>query len=225
MTNICLMTIKIPLTLFFLVALAPISTCSAQTTVQTIALFSGKAMLSVNGKKAKIIEEGQTYEGVRLISANTDQIEVELDGRRETLTLNSTVILSDSLGTQVPPATSVQVWADQDGFFRSDGEINGRGIEFLVDTGASMVVLSGEQADRIGLEYRDGLRTFAATASGTSPMYAIQLDNISFGGIELNNINAGVIEGSFPIIPLLGMTFLNRLDMTRSGNLMELKKR
>ena len=56
-------------------------------------------------------------------------------------------------------------------------------------------------------------------------MYAIRLEQISFAGIELNNINAGVIEGAFPLVPLLGMTFLNHLDMNRSGNRMELKKR
>lgn len=197
----------------------------AETTVQTIALFDGKAMLSVNGKKAKIIKEGQTYQGVRLISADTDRAEIELDGKREIISLNSTVILSDTLGTKVPPKKSTQLWADDQGFFRAEGEIDGAALEFLVDTGANLVVLSSDQADRIGLEYKNGTQTYAATASGTSPMYAIQLNQISFGGIELNNINAGIIEGAFPLVPLLGMTFLSRLDMTRSGNMMELKKR
>ena len=197
----------------------------AQITLQTIALFEGKAMLSVNGKKAKIIQVGQTYEGVRLISADTEQIEVEFDGKREVLTLQSSVILTESLGTEAPPKTSTLVWADADGFFRSNGQVNGRNLEFLVDTGANLVVLSSEQANRIGLEYKNGTQTVAATASGTSPMYAIRLEQISFAGIELNNINAGVIEGAFPLVPLLGMTFLNHLDMNRSGNRMELKKR
>ncbi|MBX2849512.1 MAG: TIGR02281 family clan AA aspartic protease [Acidiferrobacterales bacterium] len=197
----------------------------AETAVQTIALFDGKAMLSVNGKKAKIIKTGESYEGVRLISSNTDQAVIEVDGERQTLGLNSAIVLTDSLGTKVAPKETSQIWADANGFFRAPGSINGAPLEFLVDTGANLVVLSGDHADRIGLEYRDGVRTYAATASGTSPMYAIRLDQIAFDGLELNNINAGVIEGAFPIIPLLGMTFLSRVDMTRSGNMMELKKR
>ena len=196
-----------------------------ETTIQTIALFDGKAMLSINGKKAKIIKQGETYLGVRLIQSNTDEALVEFDGKRETLLLNSAVTLTDSLGTKVPPKESTQIWADGDGFFRATGSINGAPLRFLVDTGANLVVLSGDEADRIGLEYKNGTRTYAATASGTSPMYAIRLNQISFDGIELNNINAGVIEGPFPMIPLLGMTFLSRLDMNRSGNIMELKKR
>ena len=196
-----------------------------ETTIQTIALFDGKAMLSINGKKAKIIKQGETYLGVRLIQSNTDEALVEFDGKRETLLLNSAVTLTDSLGTKVPPKEVTQIWADGDGFFRATGSINGAPLRFLVDTGANLVVLSGDEADRIGLEYKNGTKTFAATASGTSPMYAIRINQISFDGIELNNINAGVIEGPFPITPLLGMTFLSRLDMNRSGNVMELKKR
>ena len=129
---------------------------SAETAVQSIALFDGKAMLSINGKKAKIINEGETYEGVRLINSNTEKAEVEFDGKRETIYLNGTVILLDSLGTKVEPKESTQIWADASGFFRSVGAINGEPLDFLVDTGANLVVLSSDQADiglRVNFEY------------------------------------------------------------------------
>ena len=197
----------------------------AQTNVKTIALFNDKAMLSVNGKKAKIIKKGESYKGVRLLSSNTNQAVIEIDGEKETLTLNSTISLSESLSTTIKPKTSIELWADENGFFSSNGEINGRALNFLVDTGANLVVLSSEQANQIGLEYKNGTPSYAATASGTTPMYAIQIAEMSFGGIKLTNIDAGVIEGSFPIIPLLGMSFLSQLDMTRVGNKMEFKTR
>jgi len=148
-----------------------------QTSIHVIALFDGKAMFSINGKKPKIIKQGNTYEGITLLSSTTKQAKVEMDG-----------------------------------------------IDFLVDTGANMVALSSDQANRIGLNYKDGVRTYATTASGTAPMYLVELDRISLKGIELNNINAGVIEGSYPVIPLLGMTFLSRLNMERKGNMMTLEK-
>ncbi len=199
---------------------------SAQTSVTAIALFKDRAMLSVNGQKAKIIRAGSTLSGVKLISATTDGAVIEIDGKRETLQLNSTTVISDELGAFDRRGDAVvEIPLDEFGFFQSLGTINGRSIKFLVDTGASLVVLSSQQADSLGLRYRDGRRGIASTASGTAPMYNINLDRISVGGIMLNNVEAGVIEGGFPEKPLLGMTFLNQVDMTRSGNLMTLKER
>jgi aspartyl protease family protein len=197
-----------------------------QTSVHAVALFNGKAMLSIDGGRAKIIQVGQTLKGVKLLAADTSEATVEINGKRELLTLNSTVLLSGTLGASAPAnSDSLQLWADERGFFRSGGAINGRQLEFLVDTGANLVVLSSVQANRIGLEYRNGIRGMASTASGTAPMYVIEAREVSLGGIQLDSIEAGVIEGNFPEIPLLGMSFLERVDMNRSGNMMVLKKR
>lgn len=198
----------------------------ADTSVQAIALFNGKAMLSVNGHKAKIIAAGDAYKGVKLIESSTEQAIIEVDGQRETLVLSSTVQLTKSLATKPaePDGGTVQIWADGNGFFRSDGAINGEPLEFLVDTGANLVVLNSRHADRIGLEYQDGLQTFAVTASGNTPMYVIEVEQISIEGIVLRNIQAGVIVGGYPLVPLLGMSFLEQLNMNRVGNVMELKK-
>ena len=211
--------------LILLVGISLFTPSYAQTTVQAIALFNNKAMLSVDGGKAKIIKKGDSYKGVRLLSSNTDQAVVEIDGKKEVLTLNSTVSLPEDLDTKIKPKASIQLLADKDGFFRSHGEINGHSLNFLIDTGANLVVLSSDQANRIGLEYRNGTLSYAVTASGTTPMYAIQIPEISLGTLELTNIKAGVIEGSFPVVPLLGMTFLSKLNMTRNGGIMKLTKR
>ena len=199
----------------------------AETSVQTIALFKDRAMVSINGKKAKIINRGQTYLGVKLIESNTDQAVVEVNGKREILTLNGTILLSSSLAAKPLNNASavVQLWADSNGFFQSRGMINGRSLKFLVDTGANLVVLNSQQADRIQLDYKNGRRAMATTASGQAQMYLVEIDNISFETIELNNILVGVIVGAYPTTPLLGMSFLKKVDMKRSGDLMELKKR
>lgn len=198
-----------------------------QLSVHAVALFNGKAMLSVDGGRAKIIAEGQSLKGVKLLSASTSEATVEVNGKREVLTLNSTVLLSGSLGASAPASSgdSLQLWSDESGFFRSAGAINGRELEFLVDTGANLVVLSSRHANRIGLEYRNGVRGVASTASGRAPMWIIEAREVSLGGISLDSIEAGVIEGNYPEIPLLGMSFLERVDMNRSGNMMVLKKR
>ena len=210
----------------FLMLLMVATTASA-TSVTAIALFKDRAMLSVDGSKAKIVKAGSTYKGVTLISSNTSEAVVEVNGQRDTLTLNGTATLTKSLGA--PPGAgygkTITLYVNGRGFFESNGTIDGRNIGFLIDTGANIVVLSSRDADRIGLEYRDGVRSMASTASGTAPMFAIVLREVSLGGITLNNIQAGVIEGNFPEKPLLGMSFLNRLDMNRQGNAMELKLR
>lgn len=204
------------------------NTVQAQVnSVKAIALFEGRAMLSVNNDKPKIVHVGKEYKGVKLVRSNTSEAVISVNGRSETLTLNSTTTLDHVLGgtPSSEVSNSVTLYVDERGFFETDGKVNGRPIRFLVDTGANLVVLSSEQANRIGLEYESGTRTYASTASGTAPMYHFEIDQISIGGINLYNIGAGVIEGSYPQQPLLGMTFLGRLDMNRSGNTMTLKRR
>ncbi len=195
--------------------------------IHAVALFNDKAMLSINGGKAKIIKNGETLSGVTLISASTKEAVVEVNGQREILTLNSAITLAGSVSGQQQPSgdEGVQLWADDLGFFRSTGSINGQQMEFLVDTGANLVVLSSSLANRLGIEYRNGQRGTATTASGLASMYIIEAREVRFDKIVLNSITTGVVEGDYPLVPLLGMSFLERVDMNRSGNMMVLKKR
>jgi len=195
--------------------------------VSVIALFDGRAMIVVDDSKAKIVRAGSSHRGVKLISSNTDEAIVEVDGLRQSLTLDGTAVLSQPLGDKPASsyASSVTIFENAQGFFEHPGQVNGKGLKFLIDTGANLVVLSSNQADRAGIEYRDGDKLFASTASGTAPMFMITLDEVSLGGIVLKNIETGVIIGDFPQKPLLGMTFLSKVDMTRVGNKMVLKRR
>lgn len=211
---------------FSLFASLVIGSQAEAKTVAVIALFNDRAMLSVDGKKAKIIRSGSSYQGVKVISSNTSEAVVEVEGKRRTLTLNSTAVLGETLSVSPQStATSIVLYENEIGFFESSGQVNGRTIRFLVDTGANIVVFNSVDATRLGLNYLSGEKSFASTASGVAPMYSINVDSISVGGLALKGIRVGVIEGSFPEIPLLGMTFLSRLDMNRSGQTMVLKKR
>lgn len=198
---------------------------SQETTVHAVALFNGRVMLSVNGGKAKIVKVGDTYKSVKVIAANTEQATIKLNGKTEVLRLNGTVFLSQKLGTKSSGSKkSIRLWADDDGFFRADGQVNDSSVEFLVDTGANLVVMSSRQADSIGLGYRSGQLGMAETASGRAQMFVVQLDQVSIQGLQLEDIEAGVVIGSFPKIPLLGMTFLDKLEMQRRGDVMTLSK-
>jgi aspartyl protease family protein len=63
-----------------------------------------------------------------------------------------------------------------------------------------------------------------STASGPAGVYGIKLDRVRIGAIELNNVDAVVVEQGLAIA-LLGMTFLNRVEMQRDGSTMTLTRR
>lgn len=202
----------------------------AVETVSAIALFNDRAMLSLDGEKARIYKVGERVDNFVLISSNTSSAVIEIAGKRRPLTLNSGTILSKSLGTQVNrvgPA-SLEIKVDANGFFEVPGELDGEDLSFVVDTGANLVVLSSDEANRIDLDYEQGARTIASTASGNAPMYLVLVDGLSIGRglnrIELDDIQVGVIEGRFPEKPLLGMSFLSRLAMQREGDTMVLSE-
>jgi len=194
-----------------------------------LALFEGKAMLYIDGERRLLSEGDVSPEGVKLISANPQAAVVEIGGRREDLRLG---IATTFVDTDEPPAEDatigsekVSVWADPSGFFHVDGMINDFPVRFLVDTGATTVAISSDLAARIGLDLSRGRRGVASTAGGVAQMVGVSLDSVSVGDITLQDVNAGVIMGSFPETPLLGMSFLGQLDMVREGNRMELRRR
>lgn len=188
--------------------------------VVVIALMQNKAILRVDGKQ-HVLAAGQTSpEGVKLISADTDVAVVEIDGHREQLPLQ----VVTGMGRGRGPAR-VTLWQGDGGFFYTDGEINGRTVHFLVDTGADSIALSTQEADRIGLDYRSGRRSIARTASGTAPMYHVKLNQVTVGDITLYDVDAAIVLGSYPETPLLGNSFLGQLEMKREGDKMELIQR
>jgi aspartyl protease family protein len=118
----------------------------------------------------------------------------------------------------------VTLSADAGGMFVSEGAINGTPVRFVVDTGASSIALPGREAQRLGIDYRRGPQVVMNTANGVVPAYRVMLDRVKLGGIELNAVEGVVIEQGLDIT-LLGMSFLNRLEMKRDGQTMTLTRR
>ena len=99
-----------------------------------------------------------------------------------------------------------------DGHFVAKSKVNGRNVNFIVDTGASSVVLKQEDAVRIGIDTK-GLRYAipVQTANGTSFAARIRLKSIQIGNISENNVEALIARPGLLHQSLLGMTFLSRL--------------
>jgi aspartyl protease family protein len=192
------------------------------TDVQVIGLGEDKAVLVIDGGKPRTLRAGQSSpEGVKLISADSRQAVVEINGRRETLALGRTI----SAAGVTADTPSVMLMADGRGHFIANGQLNGAPIKMMVDTGASLVVLSSADARRLGISYLQGEKSFANTASGIAPFYRINLHTVKIGAITVHQVDAGVMEGSFPQMPLLGMSFLNRVEMHRDGTRMTLTRK
>jgi aspartyl protease family protein len=213
------LSVLTPLAAVFLASAAP-----AADPVQVLGLFKDRAVIQV-GAQQRLLRAGETSpEGVTLISASPREAVLEVAGERGTYALGSRISTAFASAEDRGPA--VQLWPGTDGMYTASGSINGLPVTFLVDTGATKVALNANLAKRLGIDYRVvGKPSMAATASGVVQSYDVVLQRVTVGEIELSGIEAGVIDGPHPREALLGMSFLQRLDMTRKGRLLELRKR
>lgn len=209
------------------------SAVSAQDGVQLVVTGSDRAIIILDGERLVLKAGEPSHPRVLLKEADSDRALIMLDGKPVELDPNRVAapILVDPDGADTTTNTAdsasdvVTLWADRSGMFMVRGTVNRRSTRFLVDTGADTVTFSSQQADQLGLDYEDGERGLASTASGVAPLKRVVLDRISIGGIDMRNIEANVILGAFPDVPLLGGSFLNKLSMVREGKKMELRKR
>ena len=200
--------------------------CAAAADIQVIALTNGKATIVVDGGKPRTLAAGQsTPEGVRLISATSDNAVLDVQGQRRTLALGTSYRVSTtSEATSV--GSKVVLSADTQGHFLVSGLVNGAAsVRFLVDTGASVVSISAEDARRAGINYLTGERALTQTASGIVAVFRVKLDTLKVGDITLYNVDAAVHTGGHLPIGLLGMSFLNRMEMKRDGAMLTLTRR
>ena len=194
----------------------------ATPSVRVLALFPGKAMLEIDGKR-KVLAAGSAESGVRLVSSTTAEAVVEIDGRRETLVLGTAVAATYAR----PERREVRILKDdrRDGYF-VDGLINGQPVRFLVDTGATSIAMSERHAARLGISHRvDGTRVGVGTASGRAVGHRVRLREVSVGGMRLNDIRAVVIDGDSPVHVLLGMNVLGEFELEQRENLLILRSR
>lgn len=209
--------------LFALVMTFFASQTLAETRLNVVGLFSGKALVSINGSAPQTIGAGQTKNGVKLISADSESATFMVEGKRQTLKMGQAASVAGSAG----PANNdpVSLYADSRGHFTGNLSINGASLKYLVDTGASTVALNSGDAKFAKIDYEKGEKAQASTANGVVEVYVVKLNTLKIGTITLNNIEATVHEGGAPSVVLLGMSALNKLDMKRNNSIMTLTKK
>jgi len=195
--------------------------------VVVLGLFNESAVLRVDGKLRKLAIGQTTPEGIRLLDANSEYAVLEQDGSRRHYPVGRSVPASYSVAKRrTTPTTLHTEIAPIDGFYRSAGRINGKDVNFIVDTGATWVSLNSAEAARLGIDYRaQGQRRRVETAMGYTDAYLVSLERVAVGGVELENVEAAVLEGTSPSEVLLGMSFLKRVNLQSSGRALLLQHR
>lgn len=221
-TRVCHSGIAVLCVLFVLLGFAPAS-CLAVERVAAVALFKGKAMLSIDGKQ-RLVKVGETTpEGVALLKASAEAVVISFDGEQRELTLDSRI--AGNFG-QAPARQIIRLVPGRHGHYFVDGQINRQSVRFLVDTGASSVAINKNLAKRLGIRYEVvGERGSVQTASGQADAYRVLFSEVKVQALRIPNVRGIVIDGDSPSEALLGQSFLNRLDMRREGAVLELRER
>lgn len=209
-------------------ALAAATVAGATAPPPTVVTLAGsmgteKALLVINGQP-RMLGVGGSAQGVTLRRLAPGQADVEVGGRSTTLLLGGAPARLAGDAGAVPAGNEIVLPMGPGGHFAGAGSINGRPVQFLVDTGATTVALSQAEANRIGLDWKHGRPGVSQTANGPVPVYAVNLTSVRLGGVELTNVAAVVLPAELPMV-LLGNSFLGRFSMRQDSDVLRLAKK
>ena len=203
-------------------ALLSAAAASAQSVTLNGRLGQQQALLVIDGQP-HAVAVGSSVKGVRLVSLSGPNADVLVAGERRTLALSAGPVKAGS-DTVAPSGNAIVLTAGSGGHFQTVGQVNGKLAAFLVDTGATKVSMGQSEADRLGVNYKAGVQGLADTANGRVPVYAVTLNSVRVGDVEVANVEALVLPAAMPHI-LLGNSFLTRFQMRRDNEVMRLEKR
>jgi aspartyl protease family protein len=203
-------------------------------------ILGNKALLTVNNGSPQMLAVGKsTSEGVKLLAIDGEIATVEFEGRRHLLRLGERVVRQGSSADRpgvdglsgerareiLARGVEMTIQINEKGQFVTPGEINGGGISFLVDTGATHVSIGYSDALRLGLRQQlsGAEASTSQTAGGVVKSWLVKLDSVKIGSIRLRDVEGVVQEKDMPFA-LLGMSFLKSMEMQRKGDSLHLRK-
>ncbi len=192
---------------------------AAASSVEVEALLGKTAVLLINGER-KTLRVGQSFAGVTLVATEPTMATLDIEGKSQT------VGLSQRVGTNFQETREQVVTIPRDEMlqYQTTATINGRSVLVLVDTGANMVAISAAQARTMNIDYGIGKPTKVETASGLSSAYAVTLQSVNVGGIQVDNVPAMVVEGAYPATVLLGMSYLRHVKLQEHNGILSLSR-
>lgn len=184
-------------------------------------LFSGRAVLEVNGTPHLLKEGKSTPEGITLLRATSKYAQIEHNGKISKLGLNRQV--GANYAAEQSENASVQLESQQGGHFITPGRINNRWVEFMVDTGATNITLNSFTASQLGINFKTAPTVEVETAKGNTQAHQVVLSSVAVGDVLLTNVQALIIIGRFPQTILLGNSYLSRINMRIENTTMTLQ--
>jgi aspartyl protease family protein len=185
--------------------------------------IGSRAILIVDGSAPKTVAVGETFQGVKLLSLAAEQATVEAGGKRVALRMDQPVSIGGN-GGGGGGGTRIVLPVSSGGHFMTQGAINGRSVNFMLDTGATTVALSAADAQRIGLDFSKGQPVRVNTANGVAQGWRVRLNSVRVGDVEVYDVEAIVSQQPMPYV-LLGNSFISRFSMRRDTDQMVLEKR
>ena len=189
------------------------------SSVEVQAVLGDTAVLLIDGQH-RTLKVGEDFAGITVLSTHPTAVTLKINGREET------VGLSQRVGTtyEEPQEKVVTITRDARMQYHTTVMINGRNTVAMVDTGANLVAISSMQARSMGIDYGSGVPTQVETASGVSEAYRVMLPSVSVGGIQVDNVPAMVVRGSYPSTVLLGMSYLKHVRMEEQNGILSLSR-
>jgi aspartyl protease family protein len=209
----------------FLPALLLVVAATAQSQSVTLSgMVGSKALLIVDGSAPKIVASGESFKDVKVISTQGDTAVLMVGGKRLNMRVGDAPA---SVGEQAGSKSSgsrIVLSVGDGGHFLAQGSINGKSVQFMVDTGATAVAMGAAEAKRIGIDYTSGRPVRMNTANGQALGYLLTLNSVRIGDVEVQNVEAIVSPQAMPFV-LLGNSFLTRFSMRRDADQMVLERR
>jgi aspartyl protease family protein len=188
--------------------------------IALVGLLAYKALVVIDGGRRQMLSLGErSAEGVKLVAIEPGAAVFEIDGKRRRMQIGQSVVSSPQ--AEKP---AVVLTADGQGHFFVNGSINGETMRFLVDTGATLVSLGAADARRARVDLSNATPGMTQTANGIARIWRVRLGSVRVGNITLRDVEATVHEHDMPVV-LLGMSFLNRMEMRRDGTTLTLVQR
>jgi aspartyl protease family protein len=205
-----------------LIAAYAISTWAYGQSVALSGVLGSKALLTIDGSAPKTLAVGETHRGVKLLSVGGEQAVIDIKGQRSTVRVGDAPV---SVGAKRDTTSSNKIVLPlgSGGHFFANGSVNGKAIQFLVDTGATTVAIGASDAKRMGIDLSKAQPVRMSTANGVAQGWRVKLNSVRIGDVEVYDVEA-VIGPDMPFA-LLGNSFLGRFSMNRSADLMVLERR
>ena len=192
---------------------APDELASLSSGIALLVVIGGSAFLGQRGQAALWLKHALAWlaVGLALVVLYTYRADLAQVGARVYSQLVPGVAL-EAQASQGNQSGVVAVTASQDGQFDIEALVNGTSVRLLTDTGATLVVLTHEDALRVGVDV-DALRYNipVQTANGVAKNALLHLQDISVGSINVTNVRALIAKPGQLETSLLGMSFLSRL--------------